>query len=220
MPIARDPRYGLNMSFASICYFRLVFDGHSDDPLADGNKAVDLARRSLLVGGEDPATMAHAANVLLYFGEDTDTMIALADRALALSPSFARGWYISGTMRIWAGQTDIGIGHVERSLRLNPRVRVGWVVSVIGIAYFLTKRLDEAVPKFLLSIQEDPSHPEPYRFLAACYVYMGRLDDAREVVTRRRAVTSVVVSSADHLRVPEQPELFLSGLRLAADDAD
>jgi len=218
--IARDPRYGPALSFASICYFRLAFDGHSDDPRADGNQAVDLARRSLLVGGEDPAIMAHAANVLLYFGEDTNTMIALADRALALSPSFARGWYISGTMRIWVGQTDLGIEHVERSLRLSPRVRVGWVVSVIGIAYFLTKRFDEAVPKFLLSIQEDPSYPDPYRFLAACYAHMGRLDDAREVVTPLRAVTSVAVPSADHLRVPEQRELFLSGLRLAADEAD
>jgi TolB-like protein len=218
--IARDPRYGPALSFASICYFRLVFDGHSDDPRADGNQAVDLARRSLLVGGGDPAIMAHAANVLLYFGEDADAMLALVDRALAVSPSFARGWYISGTMRIWVGQTDIGIEHVERSLRLSPRVRVGWVVSVIGIAYFLTKRFDEAVPKFLLSIQEDPSYPDPYRFLAACYAQMGRLDDAREVVTRLRAVTSVVVPSADHLRVPEQRELFLSGLRLAADEAD
>jgi adenylate cyclase len=183
-------------------------------------------RRSIWRGGacwlvaEIPTSLAHAANVLLYFGEDTDAMIALVDRALALSPSFARGWYISGTIRIWVGQTDIGVEHIERSLRLSPRVRVGWVVSVIGIAYFLTKRFDEAVPKFLLSIQEDPSYPDPYRFLAACYASMGRLDDAREVVTQLRAITSVVVPSADHLRVPEQRELFLSALRLAADEAD
>jgi TolB-like protein len=213
--IARDPRYGPALSFASICHFRLVFDGSSDNPEADARAAVEFARRSLEVSGDDPAVMAHAANVLMYFGEDSDTMIALVDRALALSPSFARGWYISGSMRIWVGQTESGIAHVEKSLRLSPRVRIGWVISVIGIAHFLSRRFEEALPKFLLAIQEDPSYPDPYRFLAACYALMGRHDDAREVVTRLRALTSLIIPTVEHLRVPEQRELFLTGLRLA-----
>jgi hypothetical protein len=45
---------------------------------------------------------------------------------------------------------------------------------------------------------------------------MGRLEDAREVVTRLRAITSVVVLDASFLRNPEHRELILSGLRLAA----
>ena len=213
--IARDPGYGPAISFASICYFRLVFDGRSEDPKHDGLAAVDLARRSLRVSGDDPATMAHAANVLMYFGEDSDTMIALVDRALALSPSFARGWYISGSMRIWAGQTTAGIEHINRALRLSPRFRIGWAISVIGIAHFLSGCFEDALPKFLLGIQEDPSYPDPHRFLASCYAHMGRLEDARDVVRRLRGLTSIVVPSADHLRVPEQRERFLSGLRVA-----
>jgi hypothetical protein len=46
---------------------------------------------------------------------------------------------------------------------------------------------------------------------------MGRLEDAREVVTRLRAITSVVVLDASFLRNPEHRELILSGLRLAAE---
>jgi hypothetical protein len=45
---------------------------------------------------------------------------------------------------------------------------------------------------------------------------MGRLDEAREVVTRLRAITSVVVSADLPFRNPEQRELYLSGRRLAA----
>ena len=213
--IARDPNYGLALSYASICYFRLVFDGRSKDPHADGARSVELARRSLVVAPDDPTVMAHAANVLLYFGEDSGAMLVLVDRALVLSPSYARGWYISGTMRIWIGQTDEGIEHVERALRLSAGVRVGWVVSVLGIAYLLTRRFEEAVPKFLMGISEDPSYPDPYRFLAASYAQMGKLDEARKVVARLREITSVVVPTADHLRVPEQRNLFLHGLSLA-----
>jgi adenylate cyclase len=72
------------------------------------------------------------------------------------------------------------------------------------------------MPKLLLAIQEDPSYPGPYRYLAACYAQMGRLDDAREIVRRLRAVTPAVIPDASHQRNPEHRELFLSGLRLAA----
>jgi hypothetical protein len=45
---------------------------------------------------------------------------------------------------------------------------------------------------------------------------MGGLDDAREIIARLRAFTSVVRPDAGDLRNPEHGELLLSGLRLAA----
>jgi hypothetical protein len=45
---------------------------------------------------------------------------------------------------------------------------------------------------------------------------MGRLDDAREIMERLRAITSLVIPDASYLRSSEHRELFLSGLRLAA----
>jgi hypothetical protein len=45
---------------------------------------------------------------------------------------------------------------------------------------------------------------------------MGRLDEAREVVRRLRAVTPLVVPKSTPYRDTEQRELYLSGLRLAA----
>jgi adenylate cyclase len=143
-------------------------------------------------------------------------MMTLVDRALVLNPNFARGWHISGTLRLWAGQPDIAIEHVEASLRLSPRARVGSSLLLIGAAHFFGRRFDEALPKLLLAIQEDPSDPTSYRDLAACYAHMGRLDDAQEIVARQRAITSVVVPNASPLRNAEHRELFLSGLRFAA----
>ena len=115
-----------------------------------------------------------------------------------------------------AGQPDIAIEHLEAALRLSPRARVGAAVYQIGLAHFASRRFDEALPNLLLAIQEDPSFPPPYRVLAACYAHMGRLDDAREIVARLRAITPVVVPDVGLLRNPEHRELFLSGLCLAA----
>jgi adenylate cyclase len=217
--IERDPRYGPALALAAFCCVRLLRDGRSEDPAADRRKGVGFARRALEVAADDPGILVNAALALAYSGEDIGAMMALVDRALALNPNFARGWHVSGNLRLFAGQTDIAIEHLEAALRLSPRARVGTQLLVIGAAHFVARRFDEAVPKLLLAIQEDPSAPTSYRYLAACYAHMGRLDDARKVVARLRAITSVMVSDASYLRNPEHRELFLSGLRLAAGEA-
>ena len=143
-------------------------------------------------------------------------MMALVDRALVLNPSYARGWHISGNIRLWAGYLDQAIEHIEASLRLSPRIRVGLHFMVIGAARFLDRRFDEAIPKLLLGVQEFPNHAPLHRCLAACYAHMGLLDEAREVITRLRVINPVIVPSIVPYRNPEHRELFLSGLRLAA----
>jgi adenylate cyclase len=216
--IARDPHYGPALAWAAICCFRLIGDGQSEDREADGLKGADFARRALEVAGDDPGILANAALALASFGEDIGATMALVDRALALNPNFARGWHISGILRLWAGQPDIAIEHSETALRLSPRARVGASVSTIGAAHFASRRFDQAVPKLLLAIQDDPTHPQTHRFLAACYAHMGLLGEAREVVVRLRALTPVAVRAAQ-FRNAEHGELFLSGLRLAAGEA-
>jgi TolB-like protein len=216
LAIARDASYGPALAWAAYCCVRLLRDERSEDREADSLKGADFARRALEVVGDDPGILANAAQALAYLGEDIGAMMVLVDRAVALNPSFARGWHISGTLRDWAGQPEIAIEHAETALRLSPCARVGPSLLVIGAAHFYSRRFDEAVPKLLVAIQEDPSFPAPYRILAACYAHMGRLDDAGEIVERLRAITSVVIPDASYLRNAEYRELFLSGLRLAA----
>ena len=214
--ISRDPHYGPALAWAAVCCYRLVLDGRSENPAADRLKGTDFARRALEVAGDDPEVRANAAVALAYFGEDIDAMMALIDSALALNPSFARGWSISAMRRLWAGRPDIAIEHAEIALRLSPRARVGSPLLAIGAAHFLCRRFDEAVPKLLLAMQDDPGFPEPHRFLAACYAHMDRLEDARDIIARLRSITSAVIPNAHYLRTLEHRELFLSGLRLAA----
>jgi adenylate cyclase len=214
--IERDPRYGPALAWGAFCYMRRCQDGRSQDPNTDSRKGIDLARQALQVAEDDPGTLVNAALTLAYFGEDIGAMMALADRALVLNPSFARGWHISGALRWYAGQPDVAIEHAEAALRLSPRARTGMAYALIGSAHFLARRFDEAVPKLLVAIEEDPTYPEIYRVLAACYAQMGRLDDARDVVRRLRAITPTVMPSFVPYRNPEHRELYLSGLRLAA----
>ena len=152
--ITIDPHYGPALSWAAVCHLRIVVDGWAEAPETNRREASDLARQALQVAQNDPGILANAAFVLAYFGEDISAMIGLVDRALALNLSFARGWYLSSFLRVWAGQPDLAIEHVEASLRLSPRERVGAPRFVLGMAYLFKRQFDEAAAKLLLSIQD------------------------------------------------------------------
>jgi adenylate cyclase len=216
--VARDPRYGPALAFASICHMRLVVDGWAEDPEASRQKAVAFAHRALAAAGDDPAVLANAPYTLAYFGDDVIAMMALADRALALNPSYARGWYVSAILRLIAGQPDLAIEQIERSMRLSPRDYLGVPPATIGLAHFLSRRFELAAQNFRLTLRQVPDWPSAYRFLAACYAHLERLDEARATIGQLRAMGAAMV--------PRQPfpnrevhELLLSGLRLAAGEA-
>jgi adenylate cyclase len=217
--IAIDPHCGPALSLAAMCQMRLVRESWAEAPETASRKAVDLARQALQVAGDDPGILANAAFVLANFGEEIGAMMALVDRALALTPSFSRGWFLSGVLRLWASQPDLAIKHAEMALRLSPRERMGTPLSLIGEAHFFKREFAEAAPKLLQSIQENPGYPHSYRVLAACYAQMGRLDEAREIIARLSVLTPDLVPSAAQLRNPADRELFLSGLRAASGEA-
>jgi TolB-like protein len=214
--IAIDRSYGPALSLAAICHMHVVINGWAGAPETSRPKAGDLARQALVAADNDPRILVNAAFALAVFGEDIGAMIGLVDRALALNPSYARGWYLSGNIRAWAGQPDLAIEHVETSLRLSPRERMGTPLDVMGMAYFFKRQFEKAASKLLLSIQDHPDFPASYRYLASCYAHMGRFDEARAIVARLRAITPLVVPSDLPLRNPEDRGLYLSGLRMAA----
>jgi hypothetical protein len=81
------------------------------------------------------------------------------------------------------------------------------------------RRFDEAAARLILAIQDNPGHPTPYRFLAACYAHMGRRGDARSIVAKLSGITAQVIPSDPPFRDLDDCELLLSGLRLAMGEA-
>ena len=214
--IDRDPHFGPALAWAACCYMHLVSDGSASDRDANRHKALEFARRALEVAGNDAGVLADAAYALACFGEDIDAMIALVDRALTFNPSYARGWHISGFLRLWAGQTDLAIENAGMALRLNPRAQTGLSSWLTGAALFFGRHFEEAVPKLRLAIEENPFFPTPYRFLAACYAHMGLLDEARTTIARLRAITPEVIPSYPlPFRDARHRELYFCGLRRA-----
>jgi len=215
--VAIDPDFAPALAWAAVCHTRFRLDGYAEDPETSRRKAKSLADRALARAGGDPGVLA---NVAITLGDDENaeitSAIALIDQSLALNPSSARAWFISGLLRVLAGECDEAIKHVETCLRLSPRDPVGVPLYIMGSAYFFSRRFAEAAEKLALSVRAYAGWPLPYRTLAACYAHMGRLDDARAVIDQLRAVGPVTAAEINRYRRAEDRELLLSGLRLAA----
>lgn len=219
--IACDSHFAPALALAANCCMRLSMDQSSSDPAADARKGANYARRALKAAPNDPGVLANATRPLAYAGEDIDGAIALMDHALSLNPNFARGWYIRGFLKYWAGDLDLGIADVETAMRMSPRARFGTPLTAIGNALVFAERFSEAIPTLQRAIQEDRGFPPNYRLLAICYAHLGRLDEARAALTALPNTAPLVLSSIERSyramsRIPEHRELGLSGIRIAA----
>jgi adenylate cyclase len=214
--IARDPDYGPALALDAACRLHIDINVWTADLASNRRQAIAAARRALDVCEGDAGVLVNVAFVLAYFGEDIDAMLALVDRAVASNPSYARGWYLGGLIRLWAGDPDRAVADIEKSIRLNPRDRLGVQTFLIGTAHFFSHRFEQAIATLLLAAQEHPGWPSTYRFLASSYAHLGRFRDAEEAVARLREVTTAVMpTSVEQYRKPEYRELYLSGFRLA-----
>jgi adenylate cyclase len=212
--IERDPDYGPALALAAHCHQVLDIIGWSNDPATNRNEGIDLARKALRVARDDPDVLGRAAHAFGYFGEDLDAAIALVDRARELNPSFALGWFRSGWLRLWRGEPDLAIEHFQTSLRLSPRNPIAASFLGIGVGHVLSRQFEEARAMLLRSLQESPNSVPTHRWLAVCCAHMGRLEEAREMINRLRAIIDAAPSGSPY-RNPEHRELYLSGLRLA-----
>ena len=172
--IEHDPEYGPALALAAHCHQGLEVSRWAEDPKAARHVSIDLARRALRSGPDDPNVLALAGFLLGYWGEDIDVSLSLIDRCLTLNPSHARGWHWSALLRVFAGQPEIAVENFQNYLRLCPRDRMATHLNVIGEAYFFARRFDEAAANLLASLDLAPSFPVTYRVLASCYAHMAR----------------------------------------------
>ena len=104
--IARDPDYGPALAMSAVCRVSIDINAWAADLASNRKQAIEAARRGLDVSEGEPGVLVNVALVLAYFGEDIDAMLALVERAVTSNPSYARGWYLGGLIRLWAGEPD------------------------------------------------------------------------------------------------------------------
>ena len=129
-------------------------------------------------------TNAFAYTVLSYAyiwsKSNYDLSLTAAQHAIAIDPNFAPGYASLASALGASGWLVEDIRAVQKAIRLDPR-NDGFppYLATEGIAYFFMGRYEEAIPVFKELLARHPNDLVAHNYLAACYIEVGRVDDAR-----------------------------------------
>jgi tetratricopeptide (TPR) repeat protein len=111
------------------------------------------------------------------YDRDLTDIFAVQDEVTAdiVNALFELGWYLH-----YAGRADESLSYFDRAVRLDPN-HADLFLHFMAQAYFQLARYDETVNLLHRRLVRSPNSNSSRMLLAACYGYLGKLDDARKV---------------------------------------
>jgi tetratricopeptide (TPR) repeat protein len=148
---------------------------------------------------------------------DLGRAMELYDRAIALNPSSAQALTLRGFAS--AGHSEEAIKLLRQARRLSPVDPEAFTMSAMGFAYMMAGRFGEALDWTRRALRERPTFAPALRFQAVSLAELGRIEEARETVTRLLELEPNLTLAVLHRRAPignsRLMNLFLNGLRKA-----
>ncbi len=169
--------------------------GDRDLRLDLAKAAVDTALR---IEPTSPQVQWASGYVHMMRGE-FDLAAAAVERAVALSPNFADGYGLLALINNQLGRGDQALRFIRKGMRLNPGYSWDYPYNE-GRALYDLGEYDKAVTALLLALERNENAWNPRLYLAACYVRLGRLDDAEwEVVQLQTILAGITLGHLDRV---------------------
>ncbi len=157
--------------------------GLTVDPEASLENATRAAERAVALDDRDPAARFALGRVHMLRHAYTRA-IAEMEAALDLNASFDRAYYGLGMALMYGGRPEESIPQFERAMRLSPRSPRSWTYrQMLGQAYFNLARYEEAMAWLEKAIHIPGAPYMPFAHAAAALGHLGRLDEARDMLT-------------------------------------
>jgi adenylate cyclase len=148
------------------------------------NKAEAYVERALAIDRENPDAYRAASGILLLKLR-FDEAAAAARKAVRLGPNLPDVLVFGAFVLTCSGRASEGIGQIEKAIALSPNYQA-WYLGVLGNAYRLAGRPDDAIAAFrgyharepgygladIVMIQEQAGHLEEARETAAQLVVL------------------------------------------------
>jgi adenylate cyclase len=157
--------------------------GHwSDDPAATATEGMGAALRAVQLDEQNPYSH-YAVAITHAFGGKPERARKAAERAIALSPSFALGHLVLGLCLVLLGEPREAIAQLEQGLRLNPFDPHGfyWRLS-LGFASYVVGEPARGVEQARACLEMRPHWSAALRVAAACLYAMGDHSGAQQLV--------------------------------------
>ncbi len=175
--IALDPEFSEAYRVLGSTHWMDVIVGSSKSPKESVARAFELTKKAIAL--DDSNANAHATlGWLFVLRGQHDKGIAEAERAVVLAPNSALANFNMGRVLRFAGRPEEAIAWHKKAIRQDP-MPSGPYLFGLAHAYWLAGRYEEAVPVCKKAILVSPKNMAAHLYLAAKYVSLGRIEEAR-----------------------------------------
>ncbi|WP_219763766.1 adenylate/guanylate cyclase domain-containing protein [Neoroseomonas alba] len=216
-----EPGFASPFAWAARWHSVRIGRGWSSDVATDSAQALDLATRAAALDRSNALALATLGHLKAFLLHDCDAAMECFEEALAACPNHALAWTLSSGTLSYLGRGPQAVRHAERGLRLSPRDPMRYAqLMFLAIAQYASGDHVEAVRSIRRSASENPMHGATLMVLAASLAATGRIEEARQVGARFRALQpdfslALYVSRRMPFRDPALREGFLAHLRAA-----
>jgi TolB-like protein/DNA-binding SARP family transcriptional activator len=179
-----DASFAIAYAYAAASRNRLVLNygpADSDTLIAESKEKLDTA---LALDAQDTVAL-FVTGVLESLRGNHDLAINRVEQAISLNPNSAYCHGIMAYVLRRAGRPGAAIDAIDRAMRLSPYdPATSMFLSIKVNAYFELEQYAECADWGRLAINTPGPYPKVFLFLAAALVYLGREDEAIDVVDR------------------------------------
>ncbi len=214
--LALDPQYAAAYALLGATYWLSWWNQWNLD-LQTLESAFEMEQQAVTL--DDSLLAAHEILSRVYlWKKQYEQALAEAERAITLAPNSAQGYVTLGVVLNLTGQAEKAIGAIEQALRRDPHYPAAYQ-SILGWAYLLTRRYDEAIATQKEVLSRSRNLLDPHLILTISYSELGREEEARaevaEVLRLSPTYSLDVVRQTWPYKDPADMERTLTALRKA-----
>lgn len=213
--IELDPGYGPAYIGLARVELNGVIQGWTADPNAALQRAEGLGQKATSIDSTSAGAHALLGSIYIRYA-DYDRALDEMRRAVELNSSDPASYAGLATALLWSGDVDGALKNFEISRKLGLTASAN-ETFILGTAYVLSDRNDDAIRILENSVARNRSDPYTNAILAAAYAQAGRQTDAaRQADTVRRLDARFDTAEfGTLLRKPELQQKLVAALKKA-----
>ena len=177
--IELDPSYARAYASLAWTYLSSYDENWSDEPYADLDKALELAREGVTI---NPSS--HSNHLVLarayYYKKFLDRATESCETAIELNPNDPDTFILYGAILSHKGEHEKALEQADHAFSLNPNLGQ-WHRGAYTVIHFNARRYEEATRAWR---QIDNAPIIFYRYGAAAYAMEGNIEKARLLATK------------------------------------
>ena len=215
--IRLEPESSAAHATAALIHWVEVLSGWSASPTQSLARATEMAREAIRLN--DVTGYPHLVLAQVHLSKrEFEEANAEADLAVSARPSCPTAYSLKANVLIHLGRPSEAIEHAQYAARLSP-VHPPMYLAILASAFYGSHRYEEAAAAAKAAIELDDRGIDPYLFLSAACITLGRVEEAqraaRHVLKLKPEFSLAEFAQAQPYKNPEDLDCLIDHLRSA-----